>query len=108
MLIAISQSPYSTPTVEAVDAAAGRGVSVIALTDSIVSPLARRAKHALRYRADSVSLFPSMIAPLALVELLLARLAAKGGKAVLERLTEVEQRLVDLRAHWAPTRRAGT
>jgi DNA-binding MurR/RpiR family transcriptional regulator len=107
VLIAISQSPYSTPTVEAVDAAAERGVSVIALTDSIVSPLARRAKHALRYRADSVSFFPSMIAPLALVELLLARLAAKGGKAVLERLTEVEQRLADQRAYWVPTRRAG-
>ncbi|MGH8712949.1 MAG: MurR/RpiR family transcriptional regulator, partial [Casimicrobiaceae bacterium] len=84
VLIAISQSPYSTPTVEAVDAAARRGVTVVALTDSVVSPLARRATHALRYRADSVSFFPSMIAPLALVELLLARLAAKGGKAVLE------------------------
>jgi DNA-binding MurR/RpiR family transcriptional regulator len=108
VLIAISQSPYSTPTVEAVGAAADRGVSIIALTDSVVSPLARRATHALRYRADSVSFFPSMIAPLALVELLLARLAAKGGKAVLERLTEVEQRLADQRAYWSPaTRRAG-
>jgi DNA-binding MurR/RpiR family transcriptional regulator len=107
VLIAISQSPYSTPTVEAVDAAANRGVSIIALTDSVVSPLARRATHALRYRADSVSFFPSMIAPLALVELLLARLAAKGGKAVLERLTEVEQRLADQRAYWSPVARRG-
>jgi DNA-binding MurR/RpiR family transcriptional regulator len=106
VLIAISQSPYSTPTVEAVDAAARRGVSVIALTDSVVSPLARRATHALRYRADSVSFFPSMIAPLALVELLLARLAAKGGRAVLERLTEVEQRLADQRAYWSSAQRA--
>ena len=49
-----------------------------------------------------------MIAPLALVELLLARLAAKGGKAVLERLTEVEQRLADQRAYWSPAaRRSG-
>ena len=105
VLIAISQSPYSTPTVEAVDAAVRRGVSVIALTDSMMSPLARRATHALRYRADSVSFFPSMIAPLALVELLLARLAAKGGKAVLERLTEVEQRLANQRAYWSPAAR---
>jgi DNA-binding MurR/RpiR family transcriptional regulator len=59
----------------------------------------------LRYRADSVSFFPSMIAPLALVELLLARLAAKGGKAVLERLAEVEQRLSDQRAYWGPAAR---
>ena len=100
VLIAISQSPYSAPTVESVQAAATRGVKVIALTDSALSPLARAATHALRFRTDSVSFFPSMIAPLALAELLLARLAAKGGKAVLERLAQVEQRLTSQRAYW--------
>jgi DNA-binding MurR/RpiR family transcriptional regulator len=99
-LVAISQAPYSAPTVEAVDAAAARGVTIIALTDSVVSPLARRAKHALRFRADSVSFFHSMLAPMALVELLLARLVAKGGKAVLKRLDEVERRLADHHAYW--------
>jgi hypothetical protein len=37
---------------------------------------------------------------------LLARLAAKGGRAVLERLTEVEQRLADQRAYWSSAQRA--
>jgi DNA-binding MurR/RpiR family transcriptional regulator len=105
VLIAISQSPYSLPTVESVQAATKRGVTVIALTDSALSPLARGATHALRFRADSVSFFPSMIAPLALVELLLARLAARGGKAVLQRLAEVEQRLTSQRAYWRPVSR---
>ncbi len=100
VLIAISQSPYSAPTVEAVQAASARGVKVIALTDSALSPLSRAAAHTLRFRADSVSFFPSMIAPLALAELLLARLAARGGKAVLERLAQVEQRLTSQRAYW--------
>ena len=100
VLIAISQSPYSAPTVESVQAAAARGVTVIALTDSALSPLARAATHTLRFRADSVSFFPSMIAPLALAELLLARLAARGGKAVLERLAQVERRLTGQRAYW--------
>lgn len=100
VLIAISQSPYSAPTVESVQAAAARGVTIIALTDSALSPLARAATHTLRFRADSVSFFPSMIAPLALAELLLARLAARGGKAVLERLAQVERRLTSQRAYW--------
>lgn len=100
VLIAISQSPYSAPTVESVQAAARRGVTVIALTDSALSPLTRGAAHTLRFRADSVSFFPSMIAPLALAELLLARLAARGGKAVLGRLAEVEKRLASQRAYW--------
>jgi DNA-binding MurR/RpiR family transcriptional regulator len=100
VLVAISQEPYSMPTVEAVNRAADERVTIVALTDSAMSPLARRADHALRYRTDSRSFFPSMIAPLALVELLLARLAAKGGKAVLKRLAHVERRLTEQRAYW--------
>ena len=103
VLVAISHEPYSMPTVRAVDTAAARGVGVIALTDSTLSPLARKAAHTLLYRTDSVSYFPSMIAPLALVELLLARLAARGGKAVLTRLAEVERRLTEQHAYWQPS-----
>jgi DNA-binding MurR/RpiR family transcriptional regulator len=102
VLVAISQSPYSAPTVEAVNAAAARGVAVVALTDSAVSPLARKALHTLRFRAESVSFFHSLLAPMALVEHLLARLVARGGKAVLRRLEEVEQRLADHHAYWRP------
>jgi hypothetical protein len=47
-----------------------------------------------------------MIAPLALVELLLARLAALGGRKVLARLAEVETRLAESRAYW-PERARG-
>lgn len=100
VLVAISQEPYSMPTVEAVNRAADQRVAVVALTDSSLSPLARRADHTLRYRTDSRSFFPSMIAPLALVEVLLARLAARGGKAVLKRLADVERRLAEQHAYW--------
>jgi DNA-binding MurR/RpiR family transcriptional regulator len=102
VLVAISQSPYSAPTVEAVNAAAQRGVTIVALTDSTLSPLARRATHTLLFRTESLSFFPSMIAPHALVELLLARLAARGGKPVLERLAQVQQRLATAHAYWPP------
>lgn len=100
VLVAISQAPYSTPTVEAVTTARARGVTVVALTDSALSPLARSAAHFLLFRVDSISFFPSMIAPLALVELLVAWLAAKGGKTVLKRLSEVDARLAAQRAYW--------
>jgi DNA-binding MurR/RpiR family transcriptional regulator len=101
-LVAISQSPYSTPTVQAVEAAAARGVTVIALADAPRSPLARAARHTLLFRVETVSFFHSMIGPLALVELLLAHLAARGGKTVLKRLAEVEDRLTRQRAYWRP------
>ena len=105
VLIAISQEPYSTPTVEAVLTAARRGVTVVALTDSALSPLARNAAHFLLFRADSISFFHSMIGPLALVELLVAWLAAKGGRTVLKRLGEVDARLAAQRAYWNRSRR---
>ena len=100
VLVAISQSPYSAPTVLAIEAAKKRGVTLIALTDSGLSPLARLATHALLLRTESISFFPSMIAPLALVEVLLAGLAARGGAKVLRRLAEVDARLLASRAYW--------
>ncbi len=102
VLVAISQSPYSAPTVEALNAADKRGVTIVALTDSALSPLARRATHTLLFRTESLSFFPSMIAPLALVELLLARVAARGGRAVLDRLAEVQRQLAETHAYWPP------
>lgn len=106
VMVAISHEPYSMPTVRAVDTAAARGVAVIALTDSTLSPLARKATHTLLYQTESVSYFPSMIAPLALVELLLARLAVRGGKSVLKRLAEVDRRLTEQHAYWQPIGRS--
>jgi DNA-binding MurR/RpiR family transcriptional regulator len=99
-LVAISQAPYSTPTVLALDAAKRRGATIVALTDSALSPLARRADHVLLFRTESLSFLPSMIAPLALVEVLLARLAGRGGRGVIARLAEVERRLVATQAYW--------
>lgn len=106
-LVAISQAPYSTPAVEALNAAKQRGVTIVALTDSDLSPLARDADHVLRFRTESISFVPSMIGPLALVELLLARLAGRGGQKVIDRLARVERRLVDSNAYWPGNSRAG-
>lgn len=100
VLVAISQAPYSAPTVLALEAARRRGVTLVALTDSELSPLARLATHTLLVRTESLSYFPSMSAPLALVEVLLAGLAARGGAKVLRRLADVDRRLAASSAYW--------
>ncbi len=84
----------------AVNAAVRRGITVVALTDSELSPLARLATYTLLSRTESLSFSPSMVAPLALVEVLLAGLAARGGEKVLCRLAEVDGRLLASRAYW--------
>jgi DNA-binding MurR/RpiR family transcriptional regulator len=112
VLIAIGQAPYSSPTVRVAREAARRGVALVALTDDALSPLALKAAHVLLFQSESSagagsrkgpgSFFHTMAGPLALAEHLIARFAARGGKAVLNRLDEVELRLRDELAYWTP------
>ncbi len=121
-LIVISQSPYPTATVQLARQAAQRGVALVALTDDPLSPLAVEARHTLRFSPpdrDGVRARPARQGPgsffhttaglLGLAEHLIARLTARGGEAVLNRLTEVEARLRADNVYWsgATARRAG-
>lgn len=101
LLVCITQHPYGRQTIEAVQSCRERGIKVLALTDSPLSPAAAFANHLLQFRAGSPSYFHSMLGSLALVEGLLARLAARGGKAVLDRLATVESRLASSNAYWS-------
>ncbi|CAB3696802.1 MULTISPECIES: MurR/RpiR family transcriptional regulator [Achromobacter] len=112
-LIVISQAPYPTATVQLARQAAQRGVALIALTDDPLSPLAMDARHTLRFAPpdrDGVQARPARQGPgsffhttaglLGLAEHLIARLTARGGADVLNRLTEVEQRLRTDNVYW--------
>lgn len=121
-LIVISQAPYPTATVHLARQAAQRGVALIALTDDPLSPLAVEARHTLRFAPpdrDGVRAQPARQGPgsffhttaglLGLAEHLIARLTARGGADVLNRLTEVEERLRADNVYWTPppSRRPG-
>ncbi|MET0682692.1 MAG: MurR/RpiR family transcriptional regulator [Casimicrobiaceae bacterium] len=99
-LIAISLAPYTRATVEAVDVAERRGATILALTDSAVSPLARAARHVLLFRTAGPSFFSTMAGALALAEMLVARLAASGGRAVIKRLERTDNALREAGAYW--------
>lgn len=99
-LVAISIAPYTRATVEAVDVAQQRGVTILALTDSAVSPLARAARHALLFHTVGPSFFSTLLGALALTEMLVARLAASGGRAVIARLERTDDALREAGAYW--------
>lgn len=101
LLVAISQSPYTRQTVQAVEQARQNGVKVLALTDSRLSPIARAADLVLLFRAESPSYFHSMVGALALAEALVAAVAVRGGRKVLGRLTSMQQKLDVQGAYWA-------
>ena len=105
LLVAISLSPYTRQTAEAVIRARQQGVKVLALTDSRLSPIAAPASQVLLFRADSPSYFQSMVGALALAEALVAAVAVRGGRKVLDRLRTVQRKLDEQGAYWEKTPR---
>ena len=82
VLVVISQSPYTRSVVEAAARAHEQSATLLALTDSPLSPIARGATHTLLYGGGTPALLHSTCGGLALAEALLAAVAHAGGSTV--------------------------
>ena len=91
VLIAISFPRYSARVEKAAKFAKSKGATVIALTDSHISPIAAPADFLLEAQSDMVSYVDSLVAPLAVVNALLAAVASKRPDTVRERLETLER-----------------
>ena len=91
VLIAISFPRYSARVEKAARYAKSQGATVIALTDSHLSPIASPADHLLEAQSDMVSFVDSLVAPFAVANALLAAVASKRPDAVKERLECLER-----------------
>jgi DNA-binding MurR/RpiR family transcriptional regulator len=74
VMLAISFREYSPDVVAVVDAAADRGVPVIAITDSPLSPIASPAKVSFEIRSSPTRAFRSLVAPIVLAQTLVIAL----------------------------------
>lgn len=77
--IAISFPRYSNQTLSALRLAAQRNATIISITDSEMSPIAQYATYLLTAKSSMVSFVDSLVAPLSLINALIA--AAAGGKS---------------------------
>ncbi len=93
VIIAISFPRYSTKIINAVRYAKSRGASVIALTDSLLSPIAGDATHVLAAQSDMASFVDSLVAPLSIINAILVAIAK-------ERQTELHERFERLENVW--------
>ena len=93
VVFGVSFPRYSKRTLSAMQYARDRGARVIALTDSRLSPLARVADHLLLARSDMASFVDSLVAPLSVVN---ALIAAVG----MSRRDEIEQTFNKLERIW--------
>lgn len=77
VVIGVSFPRYSRRTVQALRFARDRKAKVIAITDSVTSPLAESASHTLLAKSDMASFVDSLVAPLSLVNALIVAVSRK-------------------------------
>lgn len=91
LLIAVSFRFYATETVNIVEDAASRGVPMLAITDSTLSPLAKNAKALFTVPEHEYIFSRSLAAPMCIAQALLVSLAAKLQKEAAPRIPTVTQ-----------------
>ena len=99
VLLAASVDPYARATVDAARYAVARGVPVVALTDSEVSPLASMASAIIVVATESPSFFHTMTPLLAVAEILAALVAGRSGAKALAALAHTEAQLAAFGVH---------
>ena len=90
VLIGISFPRYSTRTVEAIRFAHSAGARVIAITDSLRSPLNSEADLCLTAATEMPSFVDSLAAPLSLINALIVALGLKKREELHSHLTRLE------------------
>ncbi|HEY9346871.1 MAG TPA: MurR/RpiR family transcriptional regulator [Inquilinus sp.] len=98
-LLAVSVKPYTRAAVELADYALARGLDIVAITDSVVSPLVPRARAAIIVPTESPSFFHTMAPAFAVAEALAAILAAHGGDEALAAVRAMERQFKALSTH---------
>ena len=91
VLIVISFPRYSQSTVNAANYAARCGADIIAITDSETSPLAANADQLLLAKSDMVSFADSLVAPLSVINAIIAAVGLKRRKELSETLGRLEE-----------------
>ncbi len=90
VLIAISFPRYTTGIVNAVEYASKTGAKVVAITDSLSSPIVPHAAASLVAKSDMASFVDSLVAPMSLINALIAYIGKKKHNEVTETLTRLE------------------
>ena len=90
VVIGISFPRYSMRTLKAMEFANDRNAKVIAITDSVHSPMNLYSSCNLFARSDMVSIVDSLVAPLSLINALVVALCLKRPEDVKNNLEELE------------------
>ncbi|WP_341895203.1 MurR/RpiR family transcriptional regulator [Ferrovibrio terrae] len=107
VLVVVSVAPYTTAAVERATYAVRRGVTVVAITDSRVSPVAAIARASILIPTETPSFFHAITPAFAAAETLIALVAARAGEQALNAIRNAEHQLDAFSTYWSrrPQRR---
>ena len=91
VVIGISFPRYSTRTVRAMEFARDQGATVVAITDSELSPLYETAHYRLLAKSDMASFVDSLVAPLSIINALIVAVGRKKSVEVTRTFERLEQ-----------------
>ncbi len=95
LMIVIGNKPYSKAAIEMVNFANEKGAGIIAITDSVVSPLAIKAKHTFILPAVEESGFNYLLPALAVSNLIMTSVIREGGDKSVQRLEYSDKNMED-------------
>lgn len=90
IIIGISFPRYSKKTSKALEFAKNVGATVISITDSKASPLAKLSDYFLQARSDMVSFVDSLVAPLSLINALIVAVGLKKKETAKDTFEKLE------------------
>jgi len=105
VVLVVSVSPYTRLTLDGAGFARERGAAIVAVTDSVLSPLARMASDAIIVGTETPSFFHTMSPAFAVVECLAALVAAGKGDQALAALSASEEQLAAFSTYAGPRKR---
>lgn len=90
LVIGIGFPRYATKTIDALDFSKRRGAKVLAITDSLLSPLASQADYTLIAQSNMASFVDSLVAPLSVINALIIAVGMKEKDSISDTFTNLE------------------
>jgi DNA-binding MurR/RpiR family transcriptional regulator len=91
LVIGIGFPRYSSRTVEALKFAKSKNAEVVAITDSLLSPLASYADYALITQSNMASFVDSLVAPLSVINALIVAVGIREKERISETFNNLEK-----------------
>lgn len=91
LVIGIGFPRYATKTIDALAFTRDRGASVVAITDSLLSPLASKADYTLIAQSNMASFVDSLVAPLSLINGLIIAVGMREKEKTSNTFTGLEE-----------------